>query len=178
MTDDPTAVAKKVRFSEGLSSTHYIDPIPDDCKRNVYYSPAKLKLIQEHENRKVDYYQQCYGKTACFSIESDQLSWRGLEALQEGDDRELRMYIHLHSVLQELQATRDPEAIRTMARLQSQPDCQCALDRAAKDAQVVREINTMDAALCASSKHGKSKTLFGKLKRVIRPRKIAAVDKK
>lgn len=128
------------------NTTHEFEATPADCKNAVYYNAIELKHIRRHEVVAIKHaleqltLHSPHAKSD--DIESDSITWRGIEDYQRGTQKNLKMKAHMVHVVREWHRhanNKDHEGLRHFSKYLSKEDRTEAQRLAKQDATFVSQ---------------------------------------
>ena len=129
---------KMVRFSNFLVTEHSIDLVPDQHFGDVFYGSIE---IQDFRNQQILQMRAALAnrQTEEDDLESDTMTWRGLEDLRDGTNKRHNSVEHQQHVLREWRFQReekivDVEELRRVSK-----------DSSRRDGRAARDLGRMDA---------------------------------
>lgn len=135
-----------VTFAEGdqLVGIQAFEPVHEDCKGDIWYVAKELKTLLQQELKRNRKYEE--GELDEVDEEEiDQVCWRGLEHILEGDERSGRIRKTVQGILNWYVEARqtdmeDPEKLRVISKARTKVDGTNAQKRASGDALFVKEM--------------------------------------
>ncbi|CAB9504694.1 expressed unknown protein [Seminavis robusta] len=114
--------------------------IPYECAYDVYYTALELKELRREEVIAVR--RAMANSDDGQDMESDELTWRGIEDFRDGTNKMERSMMHTLNVLKEFHTQQnsgfsDTHQLRQISKQLSRQDRQNAQNRGASDAQAV-----------------------------------------